>query len=924
MNRSRKFADDFRIFTGMFFVVAALTFCWFIVNGKSMIWLGSGNDLQDGLTQHYSTFVYYGQYIRNFFKNLLFHHRLEIPMWDYSIGYGSDIVTTLHYYGIGEPLMLLSCLVPVRYSEGGYCVFILFRIYLAGISFLFFCHYHRKAGMPVVIGGLIYCMSGYTLFAGIRHPMFLLPLIFFPVLCLGAEKIIREKKPVIFILAVALSALSNFYFFYMECLFLAGYILWKCFSACQGNRLKMILCFGFYTLLAVSIAAVILLPNVMVLLTSERLQADHYVPVLYDLSYYTKIFSTFMGGSGRYYANFGYGILSFLAAALLFLRKGRKPLKAAFLAVTFFLCVPWMGHFFNGFSYVTNRFVWVYNFLIAFIAAEMLPEVFQMTGKEKVKLSFICTGYAIVCMLFQGTRREQTFVLFSVMFVFLLILLAEPFQKTGEGKLQWVLCILYFIPCGINGLYAFAPSESELLGEYLDRGKGVEELYTAEASRIDNSAFQYRFDQYGLEEPYNAAWNLKQRGVSYHFSLTNSNISQFYREVGLNTPYDYSYNNLDARSALEALAGVNQFMVPREEKQYLPYNYRSNQRVETEEISVYSTSHTLPLGYTYDSWIDREKYEKLNSVEKQEAMLQGVVLDTEISDMPQTEMRLGTKEVDFAWETEEGCALEGSSIAVKKENSQVRLHFQDTKDCELYLELIGIKYEPGDPFFKYDEEELSLLSIFDKNRIKTEQRYKTEENNPYFYVKGNCVKKKVNYLTDRNSFYCGRDNFTVNMGYLDKEENTVTLIFPKTGIYTFESVQVIAQPLHQVNENMEKRADSILQNVRLLENSLEGNLSLDKAQFLCISLPYSEGWRACVDGEEAKILRGNTMYMVLKLPKGEHKVRLQYETPYLKIGACISLAGLAVFLILAVFCAVHTKKYRSYIRDCFFHKIPLK
>lgn len=29
-------------------------------------------------------------------------------MWDLNIGYGSDILTTLHYYVIGDPLTLLS------------------------------------------------------------------------------------------------------------------------------------------------------------------------------------------------------------------------------------------------------------------------------------------------------------------------------------------------------------------------------------------------------------------------------------------------------------------------------------------------------------------------------------------------------------------------------------------------------------------------------------------------------------------------------------------------------------------------------------------------------------------------------------------------------------------------------------------------
>ena len=39
-------------------------------------------------------------------------HQPSLPMWDLHIGYGSDILTTLHYYVIGDPLTL-----PVSYTH---------------------------------------------------------------------------------------------------------------------------------------------------------------------------------------------------------------------------------------------------------------------------------------------------------------------------------------------------------------------------------------------------------------------------------------------------------------------------------------------------------------------------------------------------------------------------------------------------------------------------------------------------------------------------------------------------------------------------------------------------------------------------------------------------------------------------------------
>ena len=55
-------------------------------------------------------------------------------MWDMHIGYGSDNLTTLHYYVIGDPLTLLSVFVPEKDTEILYELLIFLRIYLAGIT----------------------------------------------------------------------------------------------------------------------------------------------------------------------------------------------------------------------------------------------------------------------------------------------------------------------------------------------------------------------------------------------------------------------------------------------------------------------------------------------------------------------------------------------------------------------------------------------------------------------------------------------------------------------------------------------------------------------------------------------------------------------------------------------------------------------
>lgn len=103
--------DFYLLYTLAFAVISLFLYSFFYLNGKSLIWS------HDGVPQHVNSLAYYGKYLREIFHTLVTEHRLSIPMWDMHIGYGSDILTTLHYYVIGDPLTILSAFVPEDKAE---------------------------------------------------------------------------------------------------------------------------------------------------------------------------------------------------------------------------------------------------------------------------------------------------------------------------------------------------------------------------------------------------------------------------------------------------------------------------------------------------------------------------------------------------------------------------------------------------------------------------------------------------------------------------------------------------------------------------------------------------------------------------------------------------------------------------------------
>ena len=153
-NKSRLFL----IYTAAFLLCAAGVYACFIVKGHSFSCQRStgGNSTSQLL-------FYFGQYGRTVLRTLLTEHQLVLPQWNFSLGYGGDILTTLHYYVIGDPLDLLSIACPTRYAVYLYSFLSLFRLYLAGLGFGAFCLY-KKQGAPlsIAVGGVCYVFFTYS------------------------------------------------------------------------------------------------------------------------------------------------------------------------------------------------------------------------------------------------------------------------------------------------------------------------------------------------------------------------------------------------------------------------------------------------------------------------------------------------------------------------------------------------------------------------------------------------------------------------------------------------------------------------------------------------------------------------------------------------------------------------------------------
>ena len=458
-------------------------------------------------------------------------------MWDMNIGYGSDILTTLHYYVIGDPLTLLSVFVPADKTETLYEVLIFLRIYLAGISFSIFCFYHKNPKQATFMGTLIYIFAGWTIYAAMKHPYFSNPMIYLPLVLMGIEKIYKKEKPYLFICATAVAAMSNFYFFYMISIFMVLYAAFRYFGIFRKRSVKDVfqwfLKFAGFYLVALMIAALIFLPVIMTLFGTERFQAQNYVPFLYDRIYYEKYLGCLIGENMIQWGVAGYSAVSLAGVFVLFSRRKKyRTLKTGFVMLNLFLLLPFAGHVLNGFSYVSNRWIWAYGMLIAYIFVKIYPDLFTLTLKEKRRMFVISLVYCGLALFWNASRTQRNLMAVLILSISVFVILTYGTVFVKKKNLTIMLSGLLIAGIGFNIYYQYS-LEKDYLSEFAEQGEAMSKLEAGTDLAVldagDDSL--YRYDQMDALSCENSSMHMGTNGTSYYFSVASESIGRFFDEM---------------------------------------------------------------------------------------------------------------------------------------------------------------------------------------------------------------------------------------------------------------------------------------------------------------------------------------------------------------------------------------------------------
>lgn len=131
-------------------------------------------------------------------------------LWDWNTDLGGSFIGNYAFYSVGSPFFWLMCLFPselVPYAMGP---LLGLKYGVAGFTAYLYLKRHIKGELLAAVGGVLYAFSGFQAANLLFH--FQDAIAFFPLLLIGMEKLIDEKKKGQFALAVALNATTNYFF----------------------------------------------------------------------------------------------------------------------------------------------------------------------------------------------------------------------------------------------------------------------------------------------------------------------------------------------------------------------------------------------------------------------------------------------------------------------------------------------------------------------------------------------------------------------------------------------------------------------------------------------------------------------------------------------------------------------------------------
>ena len=582
-------------------------------------------------------FIFYGDY--NAQQIPFFKHCVEMVQngtmgWDWQTDLGANFFGSYTYYTLGSPFFWFMCLFPSYMAP--YLMMPLLCVKFGLFGLFAFIYIRRFVTKPqsALIGGILYAFSSFNLYNVFFQ--FQDAMIWFPLLLIGLEEAVINKRRGVFALAMAINCLANYFFFIQECVFLLLYFVVRYAADPKFIiRVRDFLCLAFECIVGVLIAGVLFLPSILQVLDvprSHNTLVDWSFLFFGDEQRYGLLLESFFfppeiaarnmmfeNANAKWSSVALYLPLFSMAGVLAFFKSTKKHwIKPLLLMCLLFAFVPGLNSAFTMFNnnYYTR---WFYMpTLICCLATAMVLDSEDADLKFGVSATAAATGIIAGLALFapftkeitnpDGTKTKNVIPRFmdikyyplwiavglaavTVIVLYILERYRRKASHTNFMKRAYVLTVIfsmclgyYFIGCG-RGI-------GPMLGRF---NKMVSAKFN-----IDDPDF-YRIE--GLDETNNVNMFWDMSSLKSFTSIIPGSTFEMYDLLGISRSVNSAPEN--NRYAFRAFSRVKYIMVPHDmtKKETALTDLAIYEKIDTQgNYDIYKTDYALPMGFAYDGY----------------------------------------------------------------------------------------------------------------------------------------------------------------------------------------------------------------------------------------------------------------------------------------------------------------------------------
>lgn len=816
-------------------------------------------------------------------------------------GMGLNFIGVFAYY-LASPFSILILFFDRAHIPEAIMLMTLLKVGLAGVTMTYYLsHMMKRREITITLFSTFYAlMSFVTVYS--FCVMWLDGIYLLPLILLGVEKLLTQKKYGLFTFSLALTFITNFYISVMVGIFTFIYFVARFCVLYDVRNIKLFIqrfvwfCMG--TGLAAGMSAFITLPTYMDLKSNfvERAKLPFSTAFNFDLvEFYTRFFNgvvdTTVNGMPNVYA----GVLTLLLLPLFFItKKIALKEKIVYGAVLLFLVlsfeIPFLNIAWHGFEPPTN-FPYRYSFTFSFMLIFVAVRTFMVFEEELIPALKKVVLFNIVMLLLLGNLApsyiQSNKIIANVFFivVYALLLIAKVRLKKNKAMISFALVAVVSLDVALNTVYMV-----KLMGYeygYINRQE-----YASPYPRYEETIQKVAEKDKGLyrmETTRGVTWNdalrFGYKGVTHFNSVANGHLNLYMQELGYGYLEALILQNGKGIISTDALLGMK-YMISDEPLN--KYGWSEIDRVG--KNYVYENKNALPFGYM----VNKEEFDIKG---KDKLKVQKINYVNSFEEQNKFIGKLNGQDISYYKPLEPSSVEYNNLEVVEKEKTKQELAAEKKKIAQT-------KQKPIELIKQQDGKTASIKYVFDvkgKQQLYTKLRVEPTDVTKV-YVNGKSLGKK---FTEYPRYYW--NNGILDLGYFENQKVEVEVKVDH------QSIELEQQLFYGLDvDALDQRVNELKQQpfdvTNYTSRTVSGKIDVKEDDYLFLSIPYDKGWKATVDGKETKLLKLNDAFLGLDLEKGTHTVELKYTSPGFVIGAIVSSISLIVTLLLGFVLSRKQKK----------------